>query len=372
MTMIIDTTLREGEQSPGVRFTPSQKQQIIDGVVRAGVNEMELGIASPLIDTTADLLAYCKNTHPGLARSLWSRCREEDIRFAAELKADIVSLSLPASDVLIEKKMEKTREWTISRLQTAIAFARRLGLQVAVGFEDATRAELHFLQQLAKIARQGGAVRLRLADTIGTASPAEMASMVTEVAKVAGDCRIFVHCHNDFGMATANAVTAIEVGAAGADATVLGLGERCGCTRLEELAGYLHLKRHAEYNMGEIAVLCRYTARSLGRVIAGNQPFTGEDIFTCETGLHLQALQKHPETYEPYTPETVGARRRLLLGPKAGRKAFIGHLRRKGFGVPEHIDDDTIRKMRYCLADPTATDDTLAAFLTPLSSAAIS
>jgi len=230
MTMIIDTTLREGEQSPGVRFTPPQKQRIIDGVARAGVKEIELGIASPLIDTTAALLAYCKNTHPGLIRSLWSRCREKDIRFAAELQADIVSLSLPASDVLIEKKMEKTREWTINRLQTAIACARRLGLQVAVGFEDATRAELHFLLQLAKIARQGGAVRLRLADTIGTASPAEMASLVTKVARVADGCRIFVHCHNDFGMATANAVSAIEGGATGADASLLGLGERCGCT----------------------------------------------------------------------------------------------------------------------------------------------
>ncbi len=371
MTMIIDTTLREGEQSPGVYFTPAQKLRIIDGVARAGVEEMELGIASPLIDTTGALLDYCKKEHPGLDRSLWSRCREEDIRFAAELKADIISLSLPVSDVLIEKKMEKTREWTVTRLRAAISFADSLGLKVAVGFEDASRAELRFILQLTEIVRQSGAFRLRLADTIGTSSPAEMASLVTEVAKVAGGCHIYVHCHNDFGMATANAVSAIEHGAAGADAALLGLGERCGCTRLEELAGYLHLKRSAAYDMGAITALCRHTAGSLGRKIAGNQPFTGKDIFTCETGLHLQALQKHPETYEPYAPETVGMRRRLLLGPKAGRKAIIGHLRQKGYGVPAQIDDETVRNIRRCLTDQTTTDDTLAAFLPALPSASI-
>lgn len=351
MSIIIDTTLREGEQTPGVHFSLQQKCHIIDGLVKIGIGEIEVGIASSLIDCPGRLLEYCHGKHDHLICSLWSRCREEDIHLSAILQPDIISLSLPVSNILIEEKMGKDREWIALRLSSSIALAKQLGLIVAVGFEDATRADMKFLLQMAKLAAGSGAIRIRLADTVGTATPTEIAKLVRTISQTATTCAVTIHCHNDFGMATANAVSALEHGAAGADATILGLGERCGCTRLEELAGFLRLKKNVPFNLAEIPPLSRYTANLTGRPIPDNQPFLGSKIFTCETGLHLHGLQQNPQTYEPYPPEMIGRKRHLLLGPKAGRRAIVDHLRSQGFDVAADINDSTARKLRRCLAD---------------------
>ena len=138
------------------------------------------------------------------------------------------------------------------------------------------------------------------------------------------DCDLAVHTHNDFGMATANAVAALEAGAVWADATVLGLGERAGCARLEELVGYLRLEKGQTGLAPEhLKGLAEYVADRSARSIDPARPLIGDRIFTCETGLHLQGLQKDPVTYEPYPPEQVGAERRLLFGAKCGRRALI-------------------------------------------------
>lgn len=349
MIEIIDTTLREGEQTPGVNFSLTEKKRIIDGLVEIGIDEIELGIASHLIDCPAHLLEHCRRYHPLLRTSLWSRCLEKDIRFAATLGPNLISLSLPVSDLLIRDKMEKDRSWTAATLAASLDLCTELGMSAAVGFEDATRADLAFLQEMSALAVRHGAVRIRLADTVGTASPSEIGALIKAISPITAGCSLAIHCHNDFGMATANALSALEEGARYADVTLLGLGERCGCTRLEELAGILIVKKKRDFNLGKIPELAGHVAELTGRAIAPNQPFIGTEIFTCETGLHLTALSKNPATYEPYSPTMVKARRNLVVGHKAGKKALLQHLQLHSDPTLTDLDEKTVRALRQSL-----------------------
>jgi len=240
---IIDTTLREGEQTPGLLFTLAEKKKILDGLVKIGVGEAELGVSSKLHPCSGPLINYCRTRHPSLQLSLWSRCKEDDISHAARLQPDILSLSVPVSDLHLHDRLQKDRNWALQTMQSSIDFARKKGMAVSVGFEDATRSDPEFLTVMARAAEQHGAVRIRFADTVGIASPAQFAGLITRLDKVVSHCLLAVHTHNDFGMATANAIAALEAGASSVDAVVLGVGARTGCPRLEENVGYLSLAR---------------------------------------------------------------------------------------------------------------------------------
>ncbi len=344
---IIDTTLREGEQTPGLLFSLTEKKHILDGLAGIGIAETELGISSKLYSCPEQLISYCRTNHPALQLSLWSRCKKEDISHAALLKPDILSLSVPVSDIHLRDRLQKDRLWAQQTMESSIDLARKKGLTVSVGFEDATRSEPAFLQEMAKAAEEHGAVRVRLADTVGIASPSRIAELVVSLTSVLSRCQVAVHTHNDFGMATANAIAALEAGASSVDAVVLGLGERTGCARLEEIVGYLGLiKGVSELNPVFLKPLARYVAKISGRNIAGNRPVIGNDIFTCETGLHLQGLQSKPETYEPFSPEKVQAERKLLFGAKSGRRAILQHLARLNVASPEGITDSAMQTIR--------------------------
>jgi homocitrate synthase NifV len=344
---IIDTTLREGEQTPGVIFSLEEKRRIIDGLVRVGVGEVELGLSSSFHPCVGPLIAYCRNTHPHLKLSLWSRCKKEDIAVAAELCPDLLSLSIPVSDMHLEKRLGKDRTWALATLRSAMNFARDKGMTLSIGFEDASRSDQRFLMAMAQVAEQLGAVRIRLADTVGIASPGQMARLVADLGRGLSTSQLAVHTHNDFGMATANAVAALEAGARYVDTVVLGLGERSGCARLEEIVAYLNLvKGDTRLQTGQLKPLARYVAGITGRTIEGNRPIVGEDIFTCETGLHLQGLRNDPQTYEPFAPEQVGAERKLLLGPKCGRRAIIAHLKGLDSRLATNLPEETVQRVR--------------------------
>lgn len=344
---IIDTTLREGEQTPGLLFSLIQKKQVLDGLVKIGVTEAEIGISAKLHLCSGPLINYCRTTHPNLKLSLWSRCRKEDIMHASELKPDILSLSVPVSDIHLHDRLQKDRLWAQKTMETSIDLAKQKGLAVSIGFEDATRSDPNFLLKMAKAAERHGAVRIRIADTVGIASPAQFIALITTLKKELSSCRLAVHTHNDFGMATANAIAALEAGASSVDAVVLGLGERTGCARLEEIVGYLSLAKGVQNLKAEfLKPLAHYVAQITGRSIPGNRPVIGADIFTCETGLHLQGLQNKPETYEPFSPDKVQAERRLLFGAKSGRQALLQRMTQLHTPFGHDITDSAIQTVR--------------------------
>ncbi|MBC8412153.1 pyruvate carboxyltransferase [bacterium] len=262
---------------------------------------------------------------PEVSLSLWSRCNLEDIKYAAQLNPDIISLSIPVSDLHIEKKLGKNRPWIRQTLIDSLKYASNIGFKkISLGLEDATRADPCFLQEIIKIASEKGAQRIRIADTVGIATPMEMINTLQGIN--AYGMEIGVHTHNDFGMATANAISALQAGAQWADATVLGLGERAGNARLEELAGFFTLKAGWTYRTEKLRPLCSLVSEAAAKAIDQHHPIIGDNIFTCETGMHLQGLNREHSTYEPYNPKQVGAVRRLLYGAKIGRNSLSGRL----------------------------------------------
>jgi len=335
---LIDSTLREGEQTPGVVFTDKDKYNIIEGLHRVGIDEIELGIAAPQNTYLPQLIKEARKRTAGSCRlSLWCRCKAEDIAFAASCSPDLLALSIPVSDPHIQDRLGKNREWINKVLAASIQQALAAGIPaVSVGMEDASRADMTFLLATAKLAKQHGAVRIRLADTVGICSPARMITLVQTLKEAVPLLSLGVHCHNDFGMATANSIAALEAGADCLDATVLGLGERAGNCRLEEVIGYLaFVLDQQRYRPEFLPELCQRVAETAGRDIADNHPLVGSAIFTCESGLHQHGLTVNPDMYEPYAPERVGGTRRLRFGGKTGARAIQMQLYKAGLRLDE-------------------------------------
>ncbi len=345
---LIDSTLREGEQTPSVVFTDQDKHDIIQGLSRVGIDEIELGIASPLNTYLPRLVQEARKQTAGSCRlSLWCRCKAEDIAFAAACSPDVLALSVPISDAHIQERLGKDRDWIHKTLTTSIQQALAAGIPaVSVGMEDASRADRDFLCATATIAKQHGATRIRLADTVGICSPASMTHLVQTI-KAATALPIAVHCHNDFGMATANSIAALEAGANCLDTTVLGLGERTGNCRLEEVIGYLAFVRNeTRYHPEFLPELCHLVAETTGKNIADNHPLVGSAIFTCETGLHQHGLTVNPNIYEPYAPERVGGTRELRFGEKTGTRAVQLQLDQAGLRLDEIQIKDLVNRIR--------------------------
>lgn len=345
---IVDSTLREGEQRAGVFFEMHHKLEIVKKLAALGIEEIELGVASP---RSPELLALVPKalqiTNHKVRIALWSRCNEEDIRFASQCKPDTLSLSIPVSDILIREKLAHNRSWVLEKLDRSITKALELGFEtVSVGLEDATRADPDFLFRVAQVINNSGASRLRLADTVGIGSPGLIAKLVKNVQEAAS-ITIGVHTHNDFGMATANAIAALEAGAQWIDATVLGLGERTGNCRLEEIVGFLFLQQGMKrYQIDNLKTLCDTVATAAQTYINPHHPVIGKEIFTCESGLHVHGLAVNPKTYEPYDPLQLGRGRTLLFGSKTGKRAVQHTLRSAGMATSNEQAEDLVQEIR--------------------------
>ncbi|MDD5759742.1 MAG: pyruvate carboxyltransferase [Desulfobulbaceae bacterium] len=332
MLGLIDSTLREGSQTSGVFFSLKQKMAIASAVAAIGIEELELGVATCQDPDLPALVAACRELKHRPRLALWCRCRAEDIELAASLKPDILSLSLPASDLHIRKRLNKTRRWVLAHLQESVQLAKASGIKkISLGIEDSSRANRQFLNELIAEAVSVGVGRIRFADTVGIMTPNETSDLIRFYKQRYPTLELAFHGHNDFGLATANALSALEAGADWVDVTVLGLGERAGCARLEELVGMLTLvKSQKKYAVDQLSMLCTLVAESAGRSIEGNHPLVGSAIFTCESGLHVHGLLADPASYEPFPPELVRSKRTVLLGAKSGGKAVDGYCARLG------------------------------------------
>ena len=348
MPGLIDTTLREGGQTPGVQFTLAQKIAIGRAVAAVGIEEIEVGTATRLDDDLTPLMCAIREMESTPRLALWCRCRFEDILHAGRLRPDVLSLSLPASERHIRARLGKSHAWVLARLQESVGLARDQGItRLSLGVEDASRAEQEFLAELIDTAVASGVERIRLADTVGILTPRSTAALIARQHHFHPGAELGFHGHNDFGMATANAVSALEAGAHWADVTVLGLGERAGCSRLEEVAALLTLVHGKKtYRLERLASLCALVAEASGREIPVNHPLVGRAVFACETGLHVHGLLADPATYEPFPPECLNSGRTILLGAKTGSRAVAGYLARLGVEVPSDSLPGIVRHIR--------------------------
>jgi homocitrate synthase NifV len=323
--MLIDTTLREGAQLFGAYFTLDTKVQIVSGLLDIGVNEIELGWVGQ--DGLEELVKRVRPMAGKTALSVWSPCRGADIRSAAALKVDRVNIGVPVSDLHISKRLGTDRKGLLERLANTVLLAGLLGIEyVSVGLEDVSRADESFALTAGQLAEDIGAARIRLADSVGILTPIKMKALI-ESFRQKIDIELAVHCHDDFGMGTGNAVTALQSGANYADTSVLGIGERSGIAATEELATYLTLMENTHaYQTDGIRELCHFVSQAAGVPIPRTKAIAGKDIFACESGIHAHALGKSPELFEPYNPDTIGANRTVAVGGKSGRAAVINAL----------------------------------------------
>ena len=333
--MLIDTTLREGAQLFGAYFSMDKRESIVADLIHIGIDEIELGWIGQegLPELAVSARAITKST----ALSVWSPCRDADIRAAAELGLDRVNVGVPASDAHMSHRLGLDRDGLLVRIAATLRAAADLDLPyISVGLEDVSRADPEFALTAALVAEQHGAKRVRLSDSLGLWSPLEAAARVAEF-RAALDCELAVHCHDDFGMATGNAVAALGAGADYADCSVLGIGERSGIAATEELAAYLTLKEESHaYSTDGIRSLCNFVSDAAGVPIPRTKAIAGKDIFACESGIHAHALGKSPELFEPYRPDAVGADRTVAVGGKSGRAAVARALDDHGLCSRSH------------------------------------
>jgi homocitrate synthase NifV len=337
---LIDTTLRDGEQAPGVVFTRSQKLEIATALAEAGVPEIEVGTPA-MSEDECQAIRDVVNMNLPCRLTAWGRARRDDIEAAARSGVRAFHLSLPAS-VIHFNALGKTPSWIFDQIHELVPFARDRFEFVSVGAQDASRADPQFLAEFARAVQESGGHRLRLADTVGVWNPLHVTAAFSRLSCLVPGLLLGFHGHNDLGMATANCVAAIAAGAHGVDVTVNGLGERAGNAALEQvvMAVLVSLGGGCGIAISALSDLCRRVADAAGRPIPHYQPITGGGIHQHESGIHVHALLRDRRTYEPFRPSTVGALdSEFVLGKHSGRAALVYLLAREGITLePRHVE----------------------------------
>ena len=334
--IILDTTLREGEQTPNVSFSVEEKLKLARMLDEFGVEMIEAGhpAVSPQIYKVVKTLA-----HEGLNAEILAHVRavRSDIDKALECDVSRVAIFLPTSDIHLTDKLRITEDEALHRITTEIEYAHDHGLKIRYTPEDSTRTRTEFLLEACKTAVEAGADRISIADTVGIATPANFSKLIKLVHENI-QAKIDVHCHNDLGLALANGLAAIEAGADCVHATINGIGERCGIVDLASLSlsSSMFLGQEGKYKLEMLPTLSNYVEKISGMYIAPNAPVIGKTAFTHKSGVHTDGVLKNPHTYEAYDPIIVGRERNIAIDKYTGKLAVKQKLQEYGVTVADN------------------------------------
>lgn len=349
-----DTTLRDGEQTPGVSLQTPEKIEIAKGLVRLGIDVIEAGFpaASPGdFDAVQTIAREVKGTTIcGLARA-----NEKDVQKVADALKDAersrLHVFIATSEIHMKYKLKMTRQEVLDRVKSILEFAKGKFDEIEFSGEDAARSDLDFLCEVFGVAIAGGATIINVPDTVGYMNPNEFGDKIRYIKEHTPGIEnaiISVHCHDDLGLANANTLAAIKAGARQVEGTINGLGERAGNVAIEEVV--MALKTRHDYfddlqvniDTKQFTKVSKLVSRLTGVVVPPNKPIVGSNAFAHESGIHQHGMMSNPETYEIMTPESVGAEKTdLVLGKHSGRHAFADHLVKLGFQsfTEEKIND---------------------------------
>ena len=368
---IFDTTLRDGEQTPGVALTVDEKIQIATKLNNLGVDKIEVGFPASSkgeIESAKQIKSLgLKSTLVGLSRSL-----RKDVDAVLNSDLEYIHTFIGTSTLHRDYKLKMSKEKIIETAVDAIEYAKDHGLTVEFSAEDATRTERDFLFEVFNEAVSAGADFLDVPDTVGILTPIMAREIITDI-KDNFSIPISVHFHNDFGLATANTLTAIECGANQAHVTVNGLGERTGNCSLEELV--MSLKSAYGIDLGldttRLYSLSHLVGRLTGVKMPVNKPIVGDNAFAHESGIHVHGILNNASTYEPMSPEMVGHSRRIVLGKHTGANAIKSKLKEYHIDLDSEQFDKVFAEIKSlgdsgkCITD----DDLIAIAITQLASA---
>lgn len=317
-----DTTLRDGEQSPGVAFSRETKIAIHDALVDAGVRWIEIGIPAmggEELKTIEEILS--RESQATLVG--WNRGVKEDVEQSINLGFKAVHIGLPTSNIHLNDSIKKDRKWLLNQSADLIKFAKDKGVFVSISAEDVGRSELAFVQEYAAHVEQAGADRLRLSDTIGILTPEKYAHIIREIKK-ASSIHLQCHAHNDFGFATANTIAGLMAGATYFHVTVNAIGERAGMPDLAQVVMVLKNLYGVELGIhtDKLKTLSELVQKATNTQCPPWQPIVGENVFAHESGIHANGTIRNSNTFEPFSPDEVNGKRKIVIGKHSGRASI--------------------------------------------------
>jgi isopropylmalate/homocitrate/citramalate synthase len=342
-----DETLRDGEQTPGVHFNPEEKLRLAEMMSDIGLSVINAGI--PVV-SEEEAEAVRRVASAGLRAKILAAARTvpADVDAVVRSGATHIAIFVAASNVHLRYKLKMSQDDVVSAATRAVRLAKQAGLHVAFVTEDTVRAPFDFVEKLYLAVQREGADRLVISDTVGIMTPLTFRWYLQEFQRRIRPKDWSVHCHNDFGLATANALTALELGVDSPHVCVNGLGERAGNTPLEELA--LALEKlygvRTGLDLSRLYELSRMVEQLSGVPVAATKSVVGYNAFSHEAGIHTHGILAHTLTYEPVQPEVIGRQRRMILGKHTGKAALVEKLKERGMVLPDPVLVDLLQRLK--------------------------
>lgn len=343
---IVDTTLRDGEQTAGVVFANHEKVAIAKALSKMGVDQLEVGIPAMGGDEKEAIKEICKKDLESSIMA-WNRAVISDIKESIDCGVDAVAISISVSDIHIKHKLRTSREWVIDNMLRSVEFAKKNGLYVSVNGEDASRADKDFLVEFINAAKSVGADRFRYCDTVGVMHPFNTKENIEYLYEKTGE-DIEMHTHNDFGMATANALAGVIGGANHIGVTVNGLGERAGNAALEEVVMALKHVYGVDLNFdtGMFKEVSEYVSKAAGRDLPAWKAIVGSNMFRHESGIHADGAIKNPKNYEAFDPEEIGLQRQIVIGKHSGKAGIVNKFREYDIELSPEMAERILTEVR--------------------------